>query len=467
MPVMRQVFSTMSVSQLNKQSEILSKAEDSNYHFGILAGTLQVVMIALYLIFVNYSAAYGQPSSSLTTPNEDIAQYYPMFQDIQVMMYVGFGYLMTFLKKYGYSSVGYNFFLTAFVIQWSILVAGFFINVHHQSYHHIEISVLSLINANFAAAAILISFGAVLGKLNALQLLTMAFFEVLFYNLNYYIIILELGVGDAGGSIYIHLFGAYFGLAVAYMFGTPQEKCHAIDNATTKTSDTFAMIGTVFLFIYWPSFNAGTMVGNEQVRCVVNTVLAITSSCLFAFITAAIFNSKNRFDMVHIQNSTLAGGVAIGASAAMLLSPGGAMIIGCAAGVLSVLGYIYVQPFLEEHILLFDSCGVHNLHGMPGFFGGVISMILAGSSFSNKYLSELTTVFPHRSIHGPLSQAAVQFGGVFITLFIAISSGICVGFLLKQEFFGTPDLPYSDSEYWEVPEGIENKSIKQINTGSI
>lgn len=42
---------------------------------------------------------------------------------------------------------------------------------------------------------------------------------------------------------------------------------------------------------------------------------------------------------VHIQNSTLAGGVAIGTAADMMIHPWGAMVVGSAAGALSVLGY--------------------------------------------------------------------------------------------------------------------------------
>ena len=50
---------------------------------------------------------------------------------------------------------------------------------------------------------------------------------------------------------------------------------------------------------------------------------------------------------VHIQNATLAGGVAIGSAANMMVSPGGALAVGVAAGVLSTLGYAYIMPFLE------------------------------------------------------------------------------------------------------------------------
>ena len=41
-----------------------------------------------------------------------------------------------------------------------------------------------MILADFAAGAVLISFGAVLGKVNSFQLLVMALFEVFFYNMN-------------------------------------------------------------------------------------------------------------------------------------------------------------------------------------------------------------------------------------------------------------------------------------------
>lgn len=37
-------------------------------------------------------------------------------------MFFGFGYLMTFLKRYGMGSVGFTMLLTALVVQWGILV---------------------------------------------------------------------------------------------------------------------------------------------------------------------------------------------------------------------------------------------------------------------------------------------------------------------------------------------------------
>lgn len=46
----------------------------------------------------------------------------PVFQDVHVMIFIGFGFLMTFLKRYGFSSVGINLLLAAFGLQWGLLL---------------------------------------------------------------------------------------------------------------------------------------------------------------------------------------------------------------------------------------------------------------------------------------------------------------------------------------------------------
>lgn len=46
--------------------------------------------------------------------------------------------------------------------------------------------------------------------------------------------------------------------------------------------------------------------------------------------------------MVHVQNSTLAGGVAVGTVCNLLLGAHGAVLIGIIAGTVSVLGYRYL-----------------------------------------------------------------------------------------------------------------------------
>ena len=59
--------------------------------------------------------------------------------------------------------------------------------------------------------------------------------------------------------------------------------------------------------------------------------------------------------MVHIQNATLAGGVAIGAVADMVVKPYGALTIGTIAGAISVIGFEVITPALKR-INLHDTC---------------------------------------------------------------------------------------------------------------
>lgn len=49
-----------------------------------------------------------------------------VFQDVHVMVFIGFGFLMTFLRRYGFSSIAFNMLVAAFAIQWSTITTGVF-----------------------------------------------------------------------------------------------------------------------------------------------------------------------------------------------------------------------------------------------------------------------------------------------------------------------------------------------------
>ena len=70
----------------------------------------------------------------------------PVFQDVHVMIYIGFGFLMTFLKKYGYGAVGYNFFIAALITQWGTIISGCFNQIYAEGHSHIELSIQSWVS---------------------------------------------------------------------------------------------------------------------------------------------------------------------------------------------------------------------------------------------------------------------------------------------------------------------------------
>lgn len=422
----------------------------------------------------------------------DITLYYPMFQDVHVMIYVGFGFLMTFLKKYGYGAVGYNFFIAALITQWGTIVTGCLNQIYAEGHEHIELSIQTLVTAEFAAATVLITYGAVLGKVSRLQLLVIGTLEVVFYAINELIAVEFLKYADAGGSIIIHTFGAYFGLALSRVLYTKK----ALDNPKEESnyhSDLFAMIGTIFLWMYWPSFNAALVAPDyvAQHRSVINTYFSLAAACVTTFALSPVFQrngGKWRLSMVHIQNATLAGGVAIGTASNMSINPWGALLIGCSAGALSTVGYAYLTPFLTKYTKTHDTCGVNNLHGMPGILGGIAGAIAAAHADPDKYgydgmfalwsarapeknsteylrLTNLGVTFDAGDGRSAKAQAGYQIAGLAVALAIAVLGGIVTGFVVRWKIFDPPtrEQMYDDVDYWEVPSEAPSDDLEAVH----
>ncbi|MBN3323359.1 RHBG protein, partial [Atractosteus spatula] len=380
------------------------------------------------------------------------ADCYTCFQDVHVMIFVGFGFLMTFLKRYGFGSVGFNFLIAAFSLQWATLMQGFLHGLHHGKIH---IGVESMINADFCTGSVLISFGAVLGKTSPVQLLVMAVFEVTLFAVNEFILLSLMGARDAGGSMTIHTFGAYFGLMVTRILYRPQLEKSKHKNGSVYHSDLFAMIGTIYLWMFWPSFNSAiTAHGDDQHRTVMNTYYSLASCTLATYAMSALVCGEGKLDMVHIQNAALAGGVAVGTAGEMMLTPFGSMVVGFLAGTISTLGFKYLSPVLEAKLKVQDTCGVHNLHGMPGILGAIVGAITASLATHDVYGDGMEEVFPDifSGEVTALKQGLNQGLSLLITLGIALGGGIIVGFILKLPVFGSPPdtMCFEDGVYWEV-----------------
>ena len=101
-----------------------------------------------------------------------------------------------------------------------------------------------LITSDFAAATVLISFCVVLGKVSRFQIFLIGIFEVIFYALNENIVYHKLYITDVGGSIPIHVFAAYFGLAVARVMHSEDIAEENPKEGSTYNSDLFSTIGT-------------------------------------------------------------------------------------------------------------------------------------------------------------------------------------------------------------------------------
>ncbi|NXW65844.1 RHAG protein, partial [Eurystomus gularis] len=357
------------------------------------------------------------------------------FQDVHVMIFVGFGFLMTFLKKYGFSSVGINMLIAAFGLQWGTLMQGFW----HMKEGKIHVNTKSMINADFSTATALISFGAVLGKTSPVQLLIMTVLEITIFACNEHLVTEIFKATDVGASMTIHAFGAYFGLAVTLVLYRPGLKTKHENEESTYHSDMFAMIGALFLWIFWPSFNSA--IADEpfyQMKAIVNTYYSLAACTVVTFAFSSLLDQRGKFSMVLIQNATLAGGVAVGTCADMSIHPFAAMCIGSIAGIISVLGFQFLTPLLASKLKIQDTCGVHNLHGLPGILGGIAGIIVTALGEEER-----------RSVPLTPSMQAAALGS---TIGIALVGGALTGGILKLPFLGqvSDQNCFDDSVYWEV-----------------
>ncbi|XP_050750888.1 ammonium transporter Rh type A [Gymnogyps californianus] len=416
----------------------MPSAFDTNmrFKFSILALLLEVLVIVLFGIFVEYD-------------NSDASQIlYPLFQDVHVMIFVGFGFLMTFLKKYGFSSVGINMLIAAFGLQWGTLMQGFW----HMKGGKIHVDIKSMINADFSTATALISFGALLGKTSPVQMLILTILEITIFACNEHLVTEIFQATDVGASMTIHAFGAYFGLAVTLVLYRPGLKNKHENEESTYHSDIFAMIGTLFLWLFWPSFNSAIAPETSyQMKAIVNTYYSLAACTVVTFALSSLVDQRGKFSMVLIQNATLAGGVAVGTCADLSIHPFGAMCIGSMAGIISVLGFHFLTPLLASKLNIQDTCGVHNLHGLPGILGGIAGIVVTAI---NEEIRQGVHITPY-----------MQAAALGSTIGIALAGGALTGGILKLPFLGqaSDQNCFDDSVYWEVPEEEKAHEIHSNN----
>jgi ammonium transporter Rh len=257
----------------------------------------------------------------------------------------------------------------------------------------------------------------------------------------------------------IHTFGAYFGLATSAWFYN--KKISEVKEKKTPSyhSDLFSFFGTLFLWLFWPSFNSALAHGDERYRGVINTYFALCSCTLTTALVSALVSGEDKFEMEHFQNAALAGAVGVGAVADLQIHPWGAMIIGIVAGMVSVLGFRYITPRLNRYI--YDTCGVHNLHGMPGVLSGIASIIVARSLEYDVVGDSLYNTYPMRapkSENGKewsaTHQSLMQLAALGTTIGLALVGGFFTGMFLRLPIWNQPDTEelFEDDMWWEVPE---------------
>lgn len=339
-------------------------------------------------------------------------QQYDRAIHIMAMLLIGFGFLMVFVRKYGRSALTATFLLVSVSLPMYMSIKGLGI---FETKGEIE----QLILAEFSAASLLIAAGAILGRIKIYQYLILGLLFIPFYMLNELIVVNDYfhfvgKVADTGGSIVIHAFGALFGIAAAISLTTNKDM--EIPIVSDATTDKYSVLGSMVLWVFWPSFCAALVPIGAIPHTVVNVFIALCGSTIATYFASVLIRGK--VCIADIANAALAGGVAIGATCDFA-SHTQAMIIGVIAGIISTVGFAILQNKQQKFHKIIDTCGVSNLHGIPGIFGGLAAIVVIDGI-----------------------DISAQLKGILITVVIAILAGLLCGKVIS--LFGKTTEIYDD-----------------------
>ncbi|NXF31998.1 RHAG protein, partial [Nyctibius bracteatus] len=424
-------------------------------------GLFQGALLLFFTLFVTYDKPSAQAEDANLMANQ-LYGIFPFFQDIQVMLVVGLGLLLAFLPRYGLSALTHNFLLLNFSTQWALVLQGLLHHLHHGQVH---LDLRNLLTAEFAAVTVLISVGAVLGRASPCQLLVVAACEVPIYLASEWAIVTRLGVLDVGGTITIHVFSCYFGLGVSKaLFGAAQWPVHPKETPTPR-SDLLSLVGMLILWVFWPSFVAVLcQPGDVQRRAILNTLLAMSASAVTTVVASSLLERDGKLSPSHLQNGSLAGGVAIGAVADMAVPPVAALALGSLSAVACVLGFRFLTPFLARKLTLHDQCGIHNLHGLPGILGAAASAVAILVASEDTRFSQTSPMGGNASeVAGGWwgdreagGQALCQAAGLAVAIGGSLLAGLLAGVVIRLPCLARPPerLCFDDSLYFKIEDQV-------------
>ncbi|XP_030247540.1 rh blood group, D antigen isoform X2 [Sparus aurata] len=393
---------------------------------------LQTGFIVIYAFYTDIEG-YVKERDGNTFSN-----FYPEFQDVNVMVILGFGFLWTFLVRYGFSGAGFNLLVAVVATQCAVILNGI------DSWYYrgkIRINLRSLVDAEMCAASALISIGAVLGKTNPVQLVLMALLEVSGFVLNEWLLHTLLKVRPLK-DMRLHIFGAFFGLMLTWILHRDGSKQQFEKEKFGRKTGLFSMLGSIFLWMFWPSFNSVLVDAHTPGRkldAVCSTYLALAVSAVTAAALSVLSSPKGKVNLIHMHSCILAGGVAVGVSISGVHQPWEAMAIGFTAAVVSTIGFRYLKNHMLRAFQCHDTCAILSTHGLPGLLGWLAQLLLQIRDCDNHTMA--------------IRFAVVHICTVLFTISLSVAMGIITGLLLKWNIWRPSQdrKCFDDQAFWEFP----------------
>lgn len=223
------------------------------------------------------------------------------------------------------------------------------------------------------AITVVIAIGVFLGTIKMWQyLLAGVLFGPAFVLVEWWMFSFLKGVIDPGGSMLVHMVAAYWGWGV--ILTLREKRAFKEPMNVTTHSISFVWLASLLLWVLWPSFVTALLPADEVNWGMITCYMAGIGSIISAYVCCVIY--EKRVNPLVYTYALLCGPVAIG-SCLLVVGPWGALLVGIMAGIISATSFIYIHPRLCKVMGVLDVMGVHNLHGVGGWFGAISCAALA------------------------------------------------------------------------------------------
>ena len=381
---------------------------------------------------------------------KELSTYYGLFRDINIMAFVGFGMLHTLTQGNTWTSIAFDILSIVLSFQISLFFNLIFENAFKESWKNGVLNFDTFIKAIFNSCAILVSLGAVHGKISHIQYLVLIISETILSSLNLKLCDVKLKIIDTGGGLYIHTFGALFGIAIYIVLFRSKKKRARLSaynraNITNYLSNITCFVGVLFILNYLPSFNSCLALSDDgRYRAAINTYFSIIGSIVMSFIiTGFIYNGK--FIYEYILFGSFSGGIIISTCCSVCLDHWAALLIGMLCGLICIILFKYLNELFLE-LGYYDIYNIIIVHGIPGILGAFISSMFLSDldhrvdNYYNILLKDMERT--------NRAQAGIQIAAIFITCAISFVGGITVGFLIKVSRCGKIKEYFDDNEFF-------------------
>ena len=266
----------------------------------LVFGIIQVLFIIIFGFYYFWDEELNDPILIHSKNNEkakiDIKNKYRLFQDITIMIFLGFGFIRASLRHHIWSSIILTFTCGVLTFEFGLLCIILWSSLLKREWLDGKYNFNYFFDSAYVSASFIISLGSFIGKLSFSQYFVVIIIHTIFSALNYILVRQELKVIDVGGTLNVHLFGAIFGSVFSMISYCNKNEIERIKTSlhigSDHNSNLFALFGSLMIIPLWPSFNTALINGNQRYRGIINTYFSVGGSIITFFFNEFCIKSK-------------------------------------------------------------------------------------------------------------------------------------------------------------------------------